>query len=273
MACRVLGTVVLWSLIAVLGLTACGGGATEDVSSEPVRRDRTTTTDEPDTTVPPDLIAAWEMDEPAGARTLEDSGPNHMTGTIGSQVLTGVEEQGAIGHRRSPVEPDASPVAPERLAQVPHNELLVPGNGDYAVTVRLRTTSPQGNVVQKGQYDSQGGYFKIDMDDGRVACLFLGSGGSSHVRSRQSIADGTWHEVRCVRSDDDLVLVVDGAEVARRDAVIGSIDNTVPVTIGGKLLCDQTRLFCDYFSGDIDRVLIERSRSLSTPPPLTPTTR
>lgn len=205
-----------------------------------------------------DLIASWEMDEPSGASTLLDSGPQHLDGTIGSQVETGVQVQGATAHRRSVVAPDAPPVAADRLTQVPHDGRLDPGDDDYAVTVVLRTTSPQGNVVQKGQNGFPGGYFKVDMDEGRVACLFMGADGKSHVRSTEPVADGSWHEVRCTRMGDELVLDVDGAEVARRASPTGSIANTSPVTVAGKYSCDQIKVFCDYFSGDLDRVVFER---------------
>jgi hypothetical protein len=32
----------------------------------------------------------------------------------------------------------------------------------------------------------------------------------------------------------------------------GTISNTVPMTIGGKINCDQIDITCDYFACDID---------------------
>ena len=134
------------------------------------------------------------------------------------------------------------------------------------MTVRLRTTSPQGNVVQKGQSSSTGGYMKIDMDDGRVACGVIGSSGSLHLRSARSIADGAWHEVRCVRRADEMVLSVDAVVVDRQPwRRPATVANTWPVTIAGKSSCNQASVGCDYFSGDIDRVLLERSGDLLAP--------
>ncbi len=101
------------------------------------------------------IVADWQMDEPAGASVLVDSGPNGLDGSIGSSVQAGVLTDGAIGvHRRSVVDPDTSPLDPERLDLVAHDDRLNPGDDDVALTVRLRTTSPQGNVVQKGQSPS-----------------------------------------------------------------------------------------------------------------------
>lgn len=210
---------------------------------------------------PGEVVAAWELDEPPKATTLVDSGPNRLDGRIGAQVLTGVTVQGATGHRREFVEPDQPPVAADRLAEVPDDDRLDPGDRDYEITIRLRTTAPQGNVAQKGQFGADGGYFKIDMDEGRVACLFLGAAGKSHVRSVASVADGGWHQVRCLRSGDELVLWVDDVEVARRTAPTGTIANAYPLVMAGKLHCDQVAVFCDYFSGDLDRMVINRGSS------------
>ena len=217
-------------------------------------------------------LADWHMDEASGARTLVDEGPFGFDGRIGSTILAGVAVQGAVAHRFSTVAPDTSPLDPERLDLVAHDERLDPGSDDYAMTVRLRTTGPQGNVVQKGQSSSTGGYMKIDMDDGQVACLFMGSAGTLHVRSPLSIADGSWHEVRCVRTADQVVLSVDAVVVDRRRGPTGAIANSWPVTIAGKSSCNQASVGCDYFSGDIDRVLLERSGEALGPTTTAPAT-
>ena len=36
----------------------------------------------------------------------------------------------------------------------------------------------------------------------------------------------------------------------------GTIDNAIPMTVGGKINCDQITVTCDYFSGDIDYLRI-----------------
>jgi hypothetical protein len=257
---------MLVGLLTVVG--ACGGTDGDESSGggdSPSSTEPAPSSTEPAVEYSSPVVAAWEMDEEEGATTLVDSGPDGLDGRVGAEVRVGVEEQGATGHRWVVVEPDALPVAIERLTQVPHDDRLNPGDDDVAITVRLRTTSPQGNVVQKGQVDVPGGYFKIDMDEGRVACLFFGSEGSANVRSKEAIDDGAWHEVRCVRRADGMALYVDGEQAASREAVTGTVSNTYPLTIGGKLDCDQVTLFCDYFSGDVDRVLLERSSSPTTP--------
>jgi hypothetical protein len=55
-------------------------------------------------------------------------------------------------------------------------------------------------------------------------------------------------------------MTVDGSTRPRRGfGPTGSISNSMPLTIGGKVKCNQTTTGCDYFAGDIDRVVIEAS--------------
>ena len=43
-----------------------------------------------------------------------------------------------------------------------------------------------------------------------------------------------------------------------RTAPPGTINNSIPMTIGGKINCDQVEITCDYFSGLIDFIKITR---------------
>jgi hypothetical protein len=64
--------------------------------------------------------------------------------------------------------------------------------------------------------------------------------------------------VRCVRSANNVKIYVDGAYNGQKNApstkFVGNIDNTLPLTIGGKINCNNTTVSCDYFSGQIDYV-------------------
>jgi hypothetical protein len=53
-----------------------------------------------------------------------------------------------------------------------NSSLLNPGNDEYSVTVRYRTTHKFGNILQKGQATAKGGQVKIELPGGRVTCLF-----------------------------------------------------------------------------------------------------
>ena len=202
------------------------------------------------------LVASWRMDEPAGSRTMIDSGGQGLRGKIGREVDTGVRMNGAIGYRFERLQPDRPPTHPQHLVTVPDSDALDPGTRDYAVTVRLRTTHKFGNIIQKGQATVAGGNFKLQIPNGIVQCLFRGSRGSMLVSAPRRINDGVWHTVRCERGGSALSLAIDGSTVARRSGWTGRIANSWPVTIGGKTGCDQIEVGCDYYAGDLDRVEI-----------------
>jgi hypothetical protein len=206
-------------------------------------------------------VAVWQMNEAAGSQTMDDSGPNGIDGTIGDDVLAGTAlSGGGTGYRFPFVAPNQPPANPERLAQVPHTAALNPGSGDYAVEFRMRTTRNFGNVVQKGQAGAPGGYWKFQQPNGKISCLFRGSGGSSTASSGTVLVnDGQWHVVRCERTSSSVTMFVDGVQTGRNRNSTGTISNTKPLTIAGKLNCDQVEITCDYFVGDFDYVKIETS--------------
>jgi Laminin G domain len=198
-------------------------------------------------------VAVWQMNETTGNQMVNSVADN-LHGTIGNDV-------GKTGsfYNFTNVNPNQPPANPQRIVQVPHSNLLNPGTGDFAVEFRLRTTRPFGNVVQKGQAGARGGYFKFQSPSGKISCLFRGSAGSSTASSGSvRINDGQWHTVRCERTSSSVVMTVDGAVTGRNRNATGTIANTRPLTIAGKLNCDQVDITCDYFAGDIDYLRIER---------------
>lgn len=202
-------------------------------------------------------IADWRHDDSSTVRTLTDSSANRLNGTVGTSVTTGVSISGAIGHRRSTVAPDTSPYNPNRLATVPHSSKLNPGSAGFAVELRIRTTAPQGNIVQKGQSGTSGGYWKVEMDNGIPACLFRGSAGSRSATTTKKVNDGAWHTIRCERSATGATMFIDGVSQGFKSGASGTISNTKVLSIGGKASCNQTTVGCDYYSGDIDYVRLQ----------------
>ena len=71
-----------------------------------------------------------------------------------------------------------------------------------------------------------------------------------------AINDNLWHVLTCVRTPTRVTVLVDGVEVNHKNGSTGTIDNEMPMTVGGKLNCDQIKVTCDYFSGDIDYIRI-----------------
>jgi len=201
-------------------------------------------------------LADWEMNEGSGATTMIDSS-GHVNGTIGSAVKTGVSVMGATVYRWPFASPTAPPPKPERIVQA-NSSSLNPGSGTYTVSLRYRTTQHFGNIVQKGQAGSAGGYFKVENPHGQINCVFRGVVSGKLVRkavtSPAVLSDGAFHVATCTRTANALTLTIDGSVVDTAHGSTGNISNTRPVTIGGKLNCDQVKTTCDYYTGDIDWV-------------------
>ena len=206
-------------------------------------------------------VGIWQMNEAAGARTAVDSSGNGLNGVIGTSVQTGVAlTGGGTGYRFPYIKPNSPPADPQHLVTVPNDNRLNPGTGDFAIEFRMRTTHSFGNVIQKGQAGSKGGYWKFQQPSGKITCLFRGSAGSSTGTSGTvRVNDGNWHTVRCERTSSMVTMLVDGNVTSRNRNATGTIANTRPMTIAGKGNCDQVAITCDYFSGDIDYVKIETS--------------
>lgn len=206
-------------------------------------------------------VGNWQMNEAAGARTAVDSSGNGLNGVIGTSVQTGAAlTGGGTGYRFPYIKPNSPPADPQHLVTVPNDNRLNPGTGDFAIEFRMRTTHSFGNVIQKGQAGSKGGYWKFQQPSGKISCLFRGSAGSSATGSGSvRVNDGNWHTVRCERTASMVTMIIDGVVTGRNRNATGTIANTRPMTIAGKGNCDQVAITCDYFSGDIDYVKIETS--------------
>ena len=204
-------------------------------------------------------LANWQMNEKAGATVMVDSS-GHVNGSIGSDVVTGFTFNGATGYHWPFTSPTQPPAKPGRIVQA-SSSTLNPDSGNYTVELRYRTTKHFGNIVQKGQAGSSGGYWKIENPNGNLTCVFRGTNSSGSFLRRQVVSptvlsDGSWHVARCSRTSTALTLTIDGKLVATAKGSTGNITNSRPLTIGGKLNCDQIKTTCDYFTGDIDYITI-----------------
>jgi hypothetical protein len=208
-------------------------------------------------------LALWKMNEGRGATVMADSSGHGIKGHIGSAVQTGVKVKGSTGYRWSQTKPNEPPAKPQRLV-VASDPQLNPGTGDYAVTIRFRTTHSAGNIIQKGQAGASGGYWKMQNVRGEITCLFRGRSPSGDVQSKavnsgtKPLNDGSWHKVVCARTAKQVTMTIDGSRVRRAVGPTGKISNDRPISIGGKSNCDQKKVTCDYFSGDIDYVRIDK---------------
>jgi hypothetical protein len=199
-------------------------------------------------------LAMWNMNETSGT-TLVDSSGNGINGTIGSEVVL----TGSV-HTFKYLKPNTPPAHPGHLDTVTTNSaLLNPGTRDYSITVRAKWTNAFGNMIQKGQSGTVGGYFKWQAPKGIVQCLFRGSTGNAGVGSQTPLNDGQWHVITCTRTATQVQMVVDGTVRSTLKHATGNISNSKPLSIAGKSSCDQVTVTCDYWVGQIDYVQIQTS--------------
>lgn len=197
-------------------------------------------------------LALWNMNETTGTKLVDSSG-HGLNGTIGSEVV----KNGSV-HTFNYLKPNIPPPHPGHLDTVT-SSALNPGTRDYSITMVAAWTDTFGNMIQKGQSGTAGGYFKWQAPKGIVQCLFRGSAGNAGVSSKKALNDGKWHVITCTRTATQVQMVVDGVVTATLKHATGMISNTKPLTIAGKGTCDQVSVTCDYWVGQIDYVQIRTS--------------
>ncbi len=65
----------------------------------------------------------------------------------------------------------------------------------------------------------------------------------------QNLADGAWHTITCTKTDSQVSLFVDGVLKVQHNVAVGSVDNTVDLSMGAK-----ATLWDDMYTGDMDEV-------------------
>jgi hypothetical protein len=200
----------------------------------------------------------YEMNEAPGASVMTDTGSVRRNGKIGTEVTTGAVFDGAVGYRFPRLQPSTPPAHPQHVVTIADDPSLDPGTADFSVEIRYRSTNKFGNLIQKGQATTKGGQFKIQLPQGRPSCYYKGSVGRVGAGAPAPINDGRWHVLRCTRTSTAVDFYVDGVRVGHKNGVSGTIDNSLPWSIGGKTDCDQVKVTCDYFGGDVDYVRLEK---------------
>ena len=146
---------------------------------------------------------------------------------------------------------------PRAILEVAPDSALDPGESDFefgaSVWLAPDQTTRGSNIVQKGRFAAGDGLWKlqVDSDEGEPSCVIRSGSDLLTVRSRVSIADGSWHSVRCLRDRDGVTIQVDGT-ADREAGGAGSVSNTWPVRIGGPGVGERD----DQFHGRIDDVYL-----------------
>ncbi|MGD9958239.1 PKD domain-containing protein [Nocardioides sp.] len=212
----------------------------------------------------PGVAAYYEMNEADGTTVMHDSGPHGLDAAVDPTGITaGVPFDGATGYTWVHRDPEQAPASPERIIQIPDNPALEPGSGPLTIELRYRTKENFGNITQKGQSASVGGQWKIQAPGGIPSCLFKGSAGQVATGAITPLNDEQWHNLTCAYSSAGVTMYVDGVYRSRKLGSAGTIDNNIPMTIGGKINCDQITVTCDYFSGQIDYLKLTKAANLA----------
>jgi len=204
-------------------------------------------------------IADWEMNESAGyGGTMHDSTSHQIDGNIGEKVQRHEVRGERTGYRFF-VE-GSNTAKQDRLVTVPDQAALDPGTRTYVVKLGFRTGAGDQNLVQKGQSNTDGGFFKVDMSKGILHCTFKDENGVQRgIGSGVKLNDTKRHIVKCKRKASDVSITVDGGTPRRTTGPTGNINNSTALTIGGKKFCNETTVGCDYFVGVLDRVILKAS--------------
>lgn len=214
------------------------------------------------------VTADWQMNDKPGSTLMIDSSGHRIHAHIGRDVVVHSAIPTGWGYR---FKGDRRTVNSERLVTVPDDDRLDPRNGSYAVTIRLKTGANNPNIIQKGQANHRGGYWKLTLDKGWPRCHFEDATGAITAagfirdpRPKTKVADGQWHTLRCTRTARGVTLTIDPGTATAiskfRRGTIGPINNTWPLSLGGKVACNGRTVGCDYFNGAVDWVRVGSGR-------------
>ena len=213
-------------------------------------------------------VARWEMNEAPGSTVMLDTDGSSGVhdGAIGSRVTL----DGATHTFLTDMPSDG--YQPGHVTVVPHSTDLNPGSGNFAFTIRYNTSYSFGNIMQKGQGNAIGGYWKLENPNRQPRCMFRGSNGATRTGYIQGYTSGVrltkgWHTLTCERImvpppgvAPYVRMWVDGVAQPKAIGSTGTIANTAPMSIGGKSNCgpDSSATSCDYFIGQIDYIELRK---------------
>jgi hypothetical protein len=149
---------------------------------------------------------------------------------------------------------------PRAILEGVRDDALNPGTRPltYGASVMMTHSdlADGANVVQKGYSVGGVSQFKLQVDHllGHPSCVITGD--KTHIYRAEpflDVADGTWHDLTCVRTADRLSMLIDGVQRAWVKLPAGlSIANAEPLRVGGKGPAKGN----DQFAGEIDNVFL-----------------
>ncbi len=224
----------------------------------------------PDPSPGPDLSSAnlwlsFEGDDvaPNGSPVFPDAAGGSSEGKVvaasGGEVelVAGPDSDGAVAF---PPRCDEDAGCPRAMVEVAPAPALDPGDRDFefGATVWLAPdqTAKGSNILQQGRFGTEGGQWKlqVDNDEGHPSCVVRGDSSGAEpvvVRSKVTISDSAWHRVVCRRDADGVTIEVDG-KPEQEDGQTGSVTNEWPIRIGAPGVGEGD----DQFHGRVDDVYL-----------------
>jgi hypothetical protein len=191
--------------------------------------------------------ALWHMENPA--QLIDSSGNNSGT----TKNITGV--RGFVGNGYH--------FNGNSVATVPSSNSLNPGSANITLTLYVKTKQPPSttvgdyDLIRKGLASTPGGDYKMEIlprnnhTKAKAFCFFKDSSKTvGQIVNGPNLADGVWHKISCTKTPTSVQLTVDGTAYTN-PALLGSISNSAPLTIGAKTGGG------DWYSGDMDEVSVD----------------
>jgi hypothetical protein len=140
---------------------------------------------------------------------------------------------------------------------IPSAPILVAGSRNFTITTRVHLTKTgDENFFQKGGYNQTGTQWKLEISGNHLHCRVAGNQGVASVWAwgkAPALLSG-FHTISCTKTATSVTLKLDAKSWTQKIAV-GAINNTLPVSIGGKTNCKPAQ--CDFTSGSIDYATLQ----------------
>ena len=199
------------------------------------------------------LVAHYEFEENGGV-TATDTTAHSNDGALSNSPTWNTDS--AVGTYALDFTGDS--VSANRVVTVPDDASLN-FDGDFTVAFWYNSsTSPSSNTRLVGSHDGDDGFSIFTNSDGSLNFYVEGDDGANTASlSGGLIADGNWHHVTARRTGNDIELRLnENAGVATASGLIGALDVSAPITIGGETvsgpdyegLLDDVRIYTRHLS-------------------------
>lgn len=190
------------------------------------------------------IAGLWHLDETSGTTAFDSSGNgNDGALTAISFVSPGFDGTGGA----------YSFNGTSSKVLIPSSASLNPETANVSMTVHVKFSQLPGGA---GDYDllrkGKSIYYKIEIaSSGQARCQFHGSSNGKGLVFGPNLADGQWHTITCTKTANSITGIVDGSITKTKIVTIGSITNTVALSLGGKAEGNE-----DQYKGVMDEVSI-----------------